>query len=345
MSRPYLDYKPPKTTDERDFVLDNGVVKKGSSVLYKLGAASDVDPTSLPLYKLSVSQLDDQRQFGSCTSFAVSTMYEQLMGAQVIQLSPMFNYTNSRILDGEELTADPGTTLQTACGNLRLAGICKEVTWPYTQANFGQRPSVHAYQEASLLAGSIDYVSLARTVSNIKVAVGIYGYLVSIGFIVGSNYESAETTSTGDIQMEDINTMTVIGGHALNICGWDDARQRFVIVNNYGASWGVGGYGSIPYEYVMSPDLTPEIKTFVPRESFQSQLSRFMSPNPDYNGAAINDYSTRDNLPLLAILFLIGTILLVLLLQTAWSIVPAVLFAVCFCAGFYTKVVLDQREI
>lgn len=274
MSRQHLDYKPPKSIDDRDFVLDGGVVKKGTSVLYRLGNAAD--NTNLAYYKLNVSQVDDQGNRSACTSFAVSTMYEQLMGTQVVQLSPMFNYTNSRILDGDELDEDPGTTLQTACGNLRLAGICRETTWPYTQANFSVRPSNKAYDEASVLASSIDYVSLARTLSNIKLAIGTYGYLVSIGFVVGSKYESAETTSTGNIQMEDFATMTVIGGHALNLCGWDDANQRFIVVNNYSSSWGDVGYGTIPYDYVMSTDLTPEIKTFVPKESFQIQLSYFL---------------------------------------------------------------------
>jgi len=338
MSRSHLDYKPPTVVDDRDFVFDNGVVKKGASLLYKLKASDNVDKTSLPTYKLSVSEIQDQGNLGACTAQAVSTMFEQLMGTQVIQLSPMFNYTNSRILDGDDLDSDPGTTLQTACGNLRLAGICRETTWPYTQGNFGQRPSLVAYQEASILASSIDYVSLARTVSNIKVAVGIYGYLVSIGFLVGSNYESAETTATGDIQMEDFSTMTVIGGHALNICGWDDARQRFLIVNSYSASWGNNGYGSIPYDYVMSADLTPEIKTFVPRESFQAQLSQFIAPSPDYNRAALNDHhiSIWDNVPFVfTLLLLICMILILIFMQSSWLVLPSVILAVIICTIFY----------
>lgn len=338
-----LDYRPPKSVDERDFVFEDGVVKRGGEPLYRLSAANEVDTTALSYYKLSVSEIPSQGGIGACTAFAVSTMYEQLMNSQVVQLSPMFNYTNSRILDGDDLTDDPGTTLQTACGNLRLAGICKETTWPYTQANFGQRPSIKAYQEASILASSIDYVSLARTVSNIKVAVGTYGYLVSIGFIVGSNYESAETTSTGDIQMEDFKTMTVIGGHALNICGWDDTRQRFLIVNNYSGSWGAGGYGTIPYDYVMSSDLTPEIKTFVPRDSFQTQLSQFISPLiSDGHATMSSPVSMWDMMPfVIATLLLIGMLLLIVFFQSTWALLPALLFVICFCAGFYTKIAFN----
>ena len=346
MMRRDLDYRPPKSVDERDFVFEDGEVKKNGQTLYRLGASAAIDNTTLAYYKLNVSQVDSQGGIGACTAFAVSTMYEQLMGSQVIQLSPMFNYSNSRIIDGDNLDEDPGTTLQTACGNLRLAGICRETTWPYTQANFGVRPYNKAYEEASVLASSIDYVSLSRTLSNIKLAIGTYGYLVSIGFIVGSKYESAETISTGDIQMEDPATMTVIGGHALNLCGWDDANQRFIVVNNYGTSYGNGGYGTIPYQYVLSTDLTPEIKTFIPRESFHNQLSDFVS----YTGAT-SGQSTRP--PLLiqsddartSLLLIVLLAFMLMFCIVYYGLATALLVLASFMVGYFGQSYFGQTRL
>ena len=40
-----------------------------------------------------------------------------------------------------------------------------------------------------------------------------------------------------------------IGGHAMVVVGYDDAKQAFRIQNSWGRSWGDGGYGWFSYEF------------------------------------------------------------------------------------------------
>jgi hypothetical protein len=39
-------------------------------------------------------------------------------------------------------------------------------------------------------------------------------------------------------------------GHAICVCGYDDARNAFKFKNSWGPGWGNGGYAWLPYEYV-----------------------------------------------------------------------------------------------
>ncbi|RYE12452.1 MAG: hypothetical protein EOP45_22825, partial [Sphingobacteriaceae bacterium] len=123
---PKLDYQVPKP-DDRDFVFQLSESDKNSSL---------VESANLSTLVLPVNRVESQGQRGSCTSFALTTAFENLIavvtGDTSFQSSPLFNYTLSRILDSVKLSDDPGTTLRSACGNLRLSGAAQEVTWPYT---------------------------------------------------------------------------------------------------------------------------------------------------------------------------------------------------------------------
>ncbi|MCA1992489.1 MAG: peptidase, partial [Coleofasciculus sp. S288] len=43
--------------------------------------------------------------------------------------------------------------------------------------------------------------------------------------------------------------------------GYDDAQQRFIIRNSWGAEWGIGGYFTMPYSYIVNPNLATDFWT------------------------------------------------------------------------------------
>ena len=49
-------------------------------------------------------------------------------------------------------------------------------------------------------------------------------------------------------------------GFALAV-GYDDAASKIFIRNSWGLEWGAGGYGSLPYAYVLSPNLADDFWT------------------------------------------------------------------------------------
>lgn len=245
-------------------------------------ASSLNDNVSASVYTLPVNRLENQGSVGACTAFGITSAFERLVtvmtGDTSFQGSPMFNYTNSRILDADELTEDNGTTLRSACANLRLSGICRDTTWPYTVANFYVTPSQQAYAEARELAQVINYYEVNRTLASLKYIIGTFGYYVSIGFVVYPGFETATSYQSGDVPDPDINDQP-IGGHCINLIGWDDNKQRFTFINQYGPSYGRSGLGTISYDYVLNKDLTPEIKVLLPDQHFISAYTRFAEKN------------------------------------------------------------------
>ena len=86
------------------------------------------------------------------------------------------------------------------------------------------------------------------------------GYYSEVCFVVcfNSSYLNITTIETGNIPYPKPDELELNVGHALLIIGYNDSTRLFNIQNSYGSSdWGVNGYGTIPYEYILNPTLTP----------------------------------------------------------------------------------------
>jgi C1A family cysteine protease len=61
--------------------------------------------------------------------------------------------------------------------------------------------------------------------------------------------------------MPNTKTESFLGGHAVLAVGYDDFYQRFMVQNSWGTSWGIKGYFTMPYAYLLDPNLSSDFWT------------------------------------------------------------------------------------
>jgi C1A family cysteine protease len=52
-----------------------------------------------------------------------------------------------------------------------------------------------------------------------------------------------------------------VGGHAVMAVGYEEGRQWFLCRNSWGEGWGMKGYFTMPYAYLLSPGLAQDFWT------------------------------------------------------------------------------------
>jgi len=87
------------------------------------------------------------------------------------------------------------------------------------------------------------------------------GFPFVFGFSVYSSFEDPQVMKSGVVPMPNTATETLLGGHAMLAIGYDDAQQRFFFRNSWGATYGDGGYGTIPYAYLTDGHLSDDFWT------------------------------------------------------------------------------------
>jgi C1A family cysteine protease len=86
------------------------------------------------------------------------------------------------------------------------------------------------------------------------------GYPFVFGFTVYESFESDAVKKTGHAPMPGPGERAV-GGHAVMAVGYDNSRQWFVVRNSWGLAWGISGYFTLPYTYLVQPGLARDFWT------------------------------------------------------------------------------------
>jgi C1A family cysteine protease len=233
-----------------------------TAVLPALPAAVDLRPGCPPVY--------DQGQIGSCTANAIAGAHEfDQMKQKLAAPSPfipsrLFIYYNERTIEGT-VASDSGAQIRDGIKSIGKQGVCREdPTWPYDGDPFPpnnlltQKPSAAAYSEAKTYT-AIQYQRVPQVLNQMKGCLAS-GYPFVFGFTVYDSFESAQVAQTGTVPMPGPGEQ-VLGGHAVVAMGYDDAQQRFIVRNSWGAGWAVQGYCMMPYLYLTDPNLASDFWT------------------------------------------------------------------------------------
>lgn len=216
------------------------------------------------------SPIENQGTLGSCTANAgvgLVEYYERRAFGKHIEGSRLFLYKATRNL--LKWTGDTGAFLRSTMEAMVLFGVPPEQYWPYTTAApaFDQEPSAFCYAFAQNYQ-AINYYRLdppgttrAALLASIKAKLA--ANLPSMfGFSVYQSYTQANTS--GKIPYPYAGEK-IVGGHAVVAVGYDDAMKikntspgaaettgALLIRNSWGTAWGAGGYGWLPYDYVLN---------------------------------------------------------------------------------------------
>jgi C1A family cysteine protease len=204
-------------------------------------------PPSVDL-RASDSPIEDQGQLGSCTAHAVVGIAEHLqrtLHSQHIDASRRFLYKVTRSLLG--WTGDTGAFLRNTIQAMRLFGLCPESFWPYAADQFDEEPTAFCYAFAGNYRAMVYYH--LQTLEELKLSLA-KGLPFAFGFTCFQSLMTEAVNKTGVIPPP-LPGEEVVGGHAVAAVGYDDAKGALLIRNSWGTGWGEGGYGWLPYEYIL----------------------------------------------------------------------------------------------
>jgi C1A family cysteine protease len=280
----------PDYPDFRDYTLETdrvsgrlkkiGEKKSVKEMVTGIGVPEDTmtmgDPQGAMLGKSSTdlsehcSPIENQGSIGSCTAnagVALVEYYERRARGEHVDASRLFLYKTTRNL--LKFEGDTGAYLRTTMGALVLFGVPPEKYWPYTDSKpeYDREPTAFCYAFAQSYQ-ALQYFRLdqpndlprKKLLSRIK-AMLLAGLPVMFGFSVYSSISQAHVSgmipypSPGDDRS---------GGHAVLAVGFNDDIEiknengseeptvgAIKIRNSWGTGWGAGGYGWLPYKYVL----------------------------------------------------------------------------------------------
>jgi C1A family cysteine protease len=202
----------------------------------------------------------DQGELGSCTAQAIAGAleFDQVKeGLPEFVPSRLFIYYNERALEGT-VNFDSGGMLRDGIKTVASDGACPEPEWPYELDRLTQRPTEVCYRDGRKHR-ALQYERLPHDLTQLRACLAS-GYPFVYGMTVYQSFESTVVSQTGHVPMP-ASDERAIGGHAVMAVGYEDESQRFISRNSWGAGWGLAGYFTIPYEYLLARGLTADFWT------------------------------------------------------------------------------------
>ena len=181
------------------------------------------------------------------------------LGSKVVHVSRLFHYYATRILEGTT-AFDSGATIRNAIKAGVLYGVTDEVAYPYVISKFTTKPPATIWDAAAKNKVTSYHAIKSGDIASMKTAL-VGGSLVGFGFRVYDAFLSGAVARSGML-CRPKSTEKLHGGHAVALVGYDDSKVMpdgskgaFLVRNSWGASWGLGGYFWMSYNYVSDKNL------------------------------------------------------------------------------------------
>lgn len=242
----------------KEIYLSNLLPDEPDSRDYTFSASVSYLPTKVDLRGFA-GEIENQGATGSCVANATCSALEVLSekANNYKDLSRFFLYYNLREPYSNLKDKDIGSYTRDGFKFANTQGICLETTWPFQTNLLNTKPSEECYTEAlQYKAGKYEriqgfnYGSIAemKSLKLMKAALA-KGYPVLIGMQLGKTFYYIK----GDIKEHKYMGVQAdsIGGHAMNVVGYDDELDSFIVENSWSERWGDNGYCAIPYTVMM----------------------------------------------------------------------------------------------
>jgi len=198
----------------------------------------------------------DQGPLGSCTGHAAAlALYLRLLfqGAAGWFPSPLDLYRGGRMRAGT-VERDAGAMLADVLTHAETAGFAPDTLWPFAEhgLDFRGPPPVKLERERGR-ARLLTWEPLDWDLDTLRWELAA-GHPVVMGARI---YESFERL--GEDATVPLPSGVYVGGHALCLVGYSDARKAFRIQNSWGSTWGDQGRAWLPYAYATHVFWTGEL--------------------------------------------------------------------------------------
>lgn len=206
-----------------------------------------------PVYK--------QGSLHSCTANAIAAaiQFDQIKQSRPEKFMPsrLFIYYNERAIE-HTIPSDSGAQIRTGIKTVAKKGVCPERLWPYRTRRFREKPRHRCYIDAARHP-AVTYQRVRRTLPDLKACLAS-GHPFVFGFTVYESFHAPKVTRTGHATMP-IKNERIRAGHAVLAVGYDEETKRFILRNSWGKKWGMRGYFTLPYDYLLSRHLSQDFWT------------------------------------------------------------------------------------
>jgi C1A family cysteine protease len=238
----------PDLPDQRDHMFSAPL-----ALLRPLPERVDLRSNCPPVY--------DQGELGSCTANAIAAALEfdqmKQRADDVFVPSRLFIYYNERSIEGT-VDEDAGAMLRDGMKSVAKDGAPHERLWPYTISRFRSRPTLTSYTDAARHPAVL-YQRLTQDLMQLKGCLAA-GFPFVFGFAVYESFEWESVAKTGRVPLPDPEERQ-LGGHAAMAVGYDESQHRFFVRNSWGPNWGMSGYCSMPFDYLLDGNLSDDFWT------------------------------------------------------------------------------------